>query len=66
MEDKASFNTSHVTLYHTCIPDRMLSLFRFNTSHVTLYPKDAAKEGYRVLWFQYISYYSLSDLGKFL
>ena len=31
------FNTSHVTLYHTCIPDRMLSLFRFNTSHVTLY-----------------------------
>lgn len=28
--------------------------------------KDAAKEGYRVLWFQYISYYSLSDLGKFL
>ena len=54
------FNTSHVTLYRF-LPDlSKCPSSRFNTSHVTLY-HNADLDVFRLVKFQYISCYSLSN-----
>ena len=55
-----SFNTSHVTLYHSEASVAYALFRRFNTSHVTLYLEALKSYINQTIEFQYISCYSLS------
>ena len=56
------FNTSHVTLYRKTRCRNSSRKSCFNTSHVTLYPYKELREAI-IAGFQYITCYSLSEIG---